>query len=116
LGVNCGRTCFPQGRTGRAPPLWKTGTSPITLPYMPQFTQHLPGTFSWPELATTDQKAAVAFYRALFGWDLNDVPMGPNETYSIFRLNGSDVGAAHTMRPEEREHGAPPHWNAYVTV
>ncbi len=83
---------------------------------MPQFTKHLPGTFSWPELATTDQKAAVAFYRALFGWDVNEQPMGPAETYSIFQLNGSDVGAAHTMRPEEREFGAPPHWNAYVTV
>jgi predicted enzyme related to lactoylglutathione lyase len=83
---------------------------------MPQFTQHLPGTFSWPELATTDQKAAVAFYRALFGWGVNEQPMGPTETYSIFQIAGVDVSAAYTMRPEERQHGAPPHWNAYVTV
>ena len=83
---------------------------------MPQFTQHLPGTFSWPELSTTDQKAAVAFYRALFEWGVNEQPMGPTETYSIFQIGGSDVGAAYTMRPEERQHGAPPHWNAYVTV
>jgi predicted enzyme related to lactoylglutathione lyase len=45
-----------------------------------EFTSHTPGTFSWPELSTTDQKGAVAFYRALFGWDLNDQPMGPGET------------------------------------
>jgi predicted enzyme related to lactoylglutathione lyase len=83
---------------------------------MPQFTKHLPGTFSWPELATTDQKAAVAFYRALFGWDVNETPMGPNETYSVFQLKDSPVAAAYTMRPEERQHGAPPHWNAYVSV
>ena len=83
---------------------------------MPQFTSHLPGTFSWPELATTDQKAAVDFYCKLFGWNVNDVPMGPTETYSMLQMNGHSVGAAYTMRPEERQHGAPPHWNAYVTV
>jgi predicted enzyme related to lactoylglutathione lyase len=83
---------------------------------MAHFTAHLPGTFSWPELATTDQKAAVAFYRALFGWDVNDQPIGPNDMYSMFQLKGSDVAAAYTMRPEERQQGAPPHWNAYVTV
>jgi predicted enzyme related to lactoylglutathione lyase len=83
---------------------------------MPQFTQHLPGTFCWPELATTDQNAAVAFYRALFGWGVNEQPMGPTETYSLLQLNGMDVGAAYTMRAEERAHGAPPHWNAYISV
>jgi predicted enzyme related to lactoylglutathione lyase len=83
---------------------------------MPQFTKHAPGTFSWPELSTTDQKAAVAFYRGLFGWGVDDQPMGPNDMYSIFHLNGSHVGAAYTMRPEEKQSGAPPHWNAYVTV
>jgi predicted enzyme related to lactoylglutathione lyase len=80
------------------------------------FTSHASGTFSWPELATTDQKAGVAFYRALFGWDLNDQPMGPTETYSMFQLRGQEVAAAYTMRPEERQSGAPPHWNSYVTV
>ena len=83
---------------------------------MADVSSHTPGTFSWPELATTDQKAGVAFYRALFGWDVNDQPIGPTETYSMFQLRGKEVGAAYTMRPEERQMGAPPHWNAYVTV
>jgi predicted enzyme related to lactoylglutathione lyase len=81
-----------------------------------EFTSHTPGTFSWPELATTDQKAAVAFYRALFGWDLNEQPIGPTEMYSMFQMRGKPVAAAYTMRPEEAQTGAPPHWNAYVTV
>jgi predicted enzyme related to lactoylglutathione lyase len=42
--------------------------------------------------------------------------MGPGETYSMFQMRGKPVGAAYTMRPEERQSGAPPHWNAYVTV
>lgn len=83
---------------------------------MAEFTAHAPGTFSWPELSTTDQKAAVAFYRALFGWAVSESPMGPTEVYSTLLMRGKPVGAAYTMRPEERQAGAPPHWNAYVTV
>lgn len=83
---------------------------------MPEFTQHLPGTFSWPELATTDQNSAVAFYRALFGWDVDDMPIGPGDRYSLFKLRGLEVAAGYTMRPDELKMGLPSHWNAYVTV
>jgi len=79
-------------------------------------TSHAPGTFSWPELATTDQKAGITFYRDLFGWKVNEQPMGPGETYTMFEMRGKPVAAAYTMRPEEKQTGAPPHWNNYVTV
>jgi predicted enzyme related to lactoylglutathione lyase len=82
---------------------------------MVEFSSHAPGTFCWPELSTTDQKGAVAFYRALLGWDVTDQPIGPTETYSMFTLRGLEVAAAYTMRPEERQHGGPAHWNAYVS-
>jgi len=68
------------------------------------------------ELATTDQNAAKAFYSALFGWTANDFPMGPGEFYTMFKLEDRDVGAGYTMRKEEREHGAPAHWNLYIAV
>jgi len=83
---------------------------------MAEFSSHAHGTFSWPELSTTDQKAGVAFYRQLFGWDLNEQPIGPTETYSMFQLRGKEVAAAYSMRPEERQSGIPPHWNSYVSV
>ncbi len=83
---------------------------------MTEFSSHQPGAFSWVELATTDRNAAVTFYRTLFGWDLDDRPMGHGETYSMFMLRGQEVAAARTMYPPEREAGAPPHWNLYVTV
>jgi len=83
---------------------------------MPDIDALPPGTFSWPELATTDRPAGVAFYRSLFGWDVNDMPVGPNDTYTMFQMRGREVGAAATLRPEERQHGVPPHWNSYVTV
>ena len=79
-------------------------------------TQHAPGTFCWPELASIDQPAAKAFYPKLFGWESADQAIGAGEVYTIFRLQGRDVGALYTMRKEERASGAPPHWNSYVSV
>ena len=83
---------------------------------MAEHTSHTPGTFSWPELATTDQKAAVAFYRALFGWDVDESPIGPTEVYSTLTMRGKPIGAACNQQPAELKMGVPPHWNAYVTV
>lgn len=81
---------------------------------MPVFSSLTPGTFCWPELATTDQKGAVTFYRALFGWDVDEQSMGPDETYSIFKLRGKSVGAAYTKSAQEQN--VPPHWSSYVSV
>lgn len=78
--------------------------------------KHVSGAFSWPELATTDQRAGVAFYRSLFGWDVKEAPIGPNEVYSMFTMRGREVAAAYTLRPDERQMGVPPHWNSYITV
>ena len=83
---------------------------------MTEFSTHAPGTFCWPELATTDQRGAAAFYRALFGWDVDEQPIGPTDTYTMFKMRALEVAAACTLRLEERQHGVPPHWNAYVTV
>jgi predicted enzyme related to lactoylglutathione lyase len=75
-----------------------------------------PGTFCWPELSTSDQKAATAFYSKILGWQVSDTPMGPGETYSIFKTRGRDAAAACTLRKEEKEMGVPPHWNSYISV
>lgn len=83
---------------------------------MAEFSSHTPGTFSWVELATTNQKAGVAFYRALFGWEVNEQAIGSDDIYSTFLMRGKEVAAAYSMRPEERQSSAPPHWNLYVTV
>jgi predicted enzyme related to lactoylglutathione lyase len=34
----------------------------------------------------------------------------------MFQMRGKPVAAAYTMRAEEKQTGAPPHWNNYVTV
>ena len=83
---------------------------------MAEFMSHAPGTFSWVELATTDPKAGVSFYRDLFGWNVVEHDMGPNGIYTIFTIRGQDVAAAAGQHPQERQMGVPPHWNLYVTV
>ena len=75
-----------------------------------------PGSFCWIELSTSDQPAAKKFYSSLFGWTPNDSPMGPDDFYTIFNLDGRDAAAALTLRKEEREQHVPPHWNLYIAV
>jgi predicted enzyme related to lactoylglutathione lyase len=83
---------------------------------MPHIEKHRRGSFCWIELATTDQNAAKKFYTSLFGWAVDDFPMGPGASYSIFRLQGCDAAAAYTIRPEQRSAGVPPHWMIYIAV
>ena len=83
---------------------------------MPHIDAHAPGSFCWFELATTDQAAAKQFYAQLFGWDIEDFPMGPTETYTLFKLHGRDAAAAYTMQAEQRQAGVPPFWMIYVAV
>ena len=68
------------------------------------------------ELATTDQTAAKKFYQDLFGWSVDDAPMGPGEFYSMFKLDGKDAAAAYTLRQDQKAHGVPPHWMIYIAT
>lgn len=83
---------------------------------MPHIEKHAPGTFCWIELGTTDQPAAKNFYTKLFGWGVSDMPMGPNDFYSMFTLEGRYAAAGYTLRPDQRAQGVPPHWIVYVAV
>jgi len=78
--------------------------------------KHLPGSFSWAELGTSDTKAAKGFYGGLFGWTPNDMPMGPDQVYTMFEIGGKPVGAMYSLDKNMREMGIPPHWMLYVTV
>jgi hypothetical protein len=83
---------------------------------MPNIESHAPGTFTWIELAAKDAKAATSFYSSLFGWTVNEMPMGPDGSYYIFQLNGRDAAAAYGMNAEMQSQGVPPHWGLYVAV
>jgi len=83
---------------------------------MAHIDKYTPGSFCWFELATSDQNAAKSFYGTLFGWTPDDMPMGPGEFYTMFKLEGRDAGAAYTLRPDMKAQGIPPHWDIYMSV
>jgi predicted enzyme related to lactoylglutathione lyase len=74
------------------------------------------GSFCWIELATTDQGAAKNFYSSLFGWAAEDAPMGPEFSYTLFRLGGKDAGGAYRLMKEQVDAHVPPHWMLYVRM
>jgi predicted enzyme related to lactoylglutathione lyase len=83
---------------------------------MPNIEKHAPGDFCWVELATTDQAAAQAFYAQIFGWSAKNLPIGPNDFYTIFELQGRAAAAGSTLRRDQLSRGVPSHWNLYVAV
>jgi predicted enzyme related to lactoylglutathione lyase len=78
--------------------------------------KHKPGSFDWVELVTTDQPAMKKFYTALFGWAVEDSPIGGDEFYSMFKLEGRNVGAGYSLPKDQREQGVPSHWGIYIAV
>lgn len=82
---------------------------------MTEVTSHAPGTFCWIELGTSDPIGAKAFYGNLLGWAFDDMPMGPGESYTTFRLKGRAVAAAYALDPKKMA-GVPPHWMLYVAT
>jgi predicted enzyme related to lactoylglutathione lyase len=83
---------------------------------MGERSQYTPGTFSWTDCTTTDQDGAKAFYSALFGWELEDNPVGDGVVYTMAKLDGRSVAAISPQPEQQRDAGAPPVWNSYITV
>jgi predicted enzyme related to lactoylglutathione lyase len=64
------------------------------------------------ELNTQDLPKAKKFYSQLFGWQLQDMPMGGGKTYTMIGV-GEGTGGGMMTAPDS---GIPPHWLAYVGV
>jgi predicted enzyme related to lactoylglutathione lyase len=70
----------------------------------------LPGKFVWFEHVSPDTAKARTFYEALFGWHVENMPLG-SQTYSMIQ-NGSDGIGGLLPAPA----GTPARWAAYVSV
>ena len=64
------------------------------------------------ELNTTDVGKAKDFYSKLFDWELEDMTMGPSDTYTLIKV-GDGTGGGLLKNPMP---GAPSFWLAYVLV
>ncbi len=71
------------------------------------------GAFSWHELMTTDPEAAKQFYSEVFGWGIQEYPMGEG-TYTVVKIGDEGVGGIMAIPPEAK--GTPPNWGTYITV
>jgi hypothetical protein len=73
------------------------------------------GDFSWHELATSDAKGALDFYKRLFGWeDAGAMDMGPElGTYYMYGRQGRPLGGVYKA-PAHMQ--MPPNWLPYVLV
>lgn len=74
------------------------------------------GEFAWTDLLAKDLAAQTAFYEGLFGWSHSDVPIGDDDVYRVFSLDGHTVSAAHQMPPDMDAMGIPSMWSVYIAV
>ena len=81
---------------------------------MAKIEKYAQGTPSYAELVTPDQAAAKAFYGPLFGWDLEDVPLGDDGYYVAVSKEGDSV--AGISGPMAGMEGHPAWWGVYLTV
>ena len=72
------------------------------------------GDFSWHELLTTDWRAALAFYKDLFGWEETEsMDMGAMGTYQMYGWKGRTLGG---MMNKPMQSPGPPAWLSYIKV
>jgi predicted enzyme related to lactoylglutathione lyase len=102
--MDIGRMAVLADPTGALINLWQPGTSHGFA------VRDEHGSFSWPELLTSDADTAAKFYGELFGWttEVMEAPEGP--PYTIFSRNGKQVAGMMAM-PE-----IPPNWMIYFEV
>jgi predicted enzyme related to lactoylglutathione lyase len=77
--------------------------------------RHNAGTFCWVELGSTDQDRARTFYADLFGWKVEDVPMGEQGAYTMFHKGGKYTAALYQVAPDQ-PNAAPDCWVVFVSV
>ncbi|UQA96780.1 VOC family protein [Streptomyces halobius] len=81
-----------------------------------------PNTLCWTELYTTDAAAAKDFYRSVFSWSYQDMPMGGDMVYSVVSAPSGgtegDTGQGGIMQlsKENLAAGSTSEWHPYFGV
>jgi uncharacterized protein len=71
---------------------------------------NVPGALTWNDLLSSDPETSAAFYRELFGWQIQEIPESDGQYWSIAN-DGNLNGGILAMPP-----GAHPAWNLYFGV
>jgi uncharacterized protein len=77
------------------------------------------GSLCWTECYSVDAERAKAFYRTVFGWQEQDVPLG-EVLYTVLTPAGGGTDDAHggimQLGPEHTARGTSSHWLPYFEV
>lgn len=105
--MDAGWLTFVQDPTGAALGVWQP------LAHHGAQLVSEPGALCWNELATRDTAAVGPFYEQLFGWSLEEQPMG-DMTYVTIKNGDRDNGGMIQMNAQWEE--IPPHWMIYFAT
>jgi len=73
--------------------------------------------FFWYELMTSDQDAAIDFYKKVVGWNADQIVETPDgQRYTILAAGDRGIGGVLQIGEEMRSNGARPGWLGYVHV
>src|ERR1022692_3486949 len=76
-----------------------------------------PNSLCWNEVLTRDAEAGKAFYPAVFGWEGRPPAFeGAPMTYTVWDLDGKNVGGMMQMTDEYFPAEIPPHWGVVFAV
>lgn len=103
-----GRMAVCHDPAGAAFDLWQPLAQPGTT-----VDSRATGAPSWFELLTTDVEGARTFYRQVFGWASETMPM-PGLDYTVFRRGNEPLAGMMAITPAIG--GIPPCWCTYFTV
>lgn len=83
---------------------------------MAEFTVYAPGAFCFIEAGSTDIGASHEFYKALFGWEVEERPTPNGDTYTRFMKRGKPIAGMYLVDAEQQAMGIVSHWMSYVSV
>jgi uncharacterized protein len=76
-----------------------------------------PNSLCWNEVLTRDADAEEAFYTTVFGWEGRPPAFeGAPETYTVWELDGKQVGGMMQMTDDYFPAELPPHWGVCFAV
>ena len=73
-------------------------------------------TFVWHELYAAEAQPAIDFYSKTLGWETEGMDMGEMGTYTMFKVNGTNVGGIMPTAGNPDMANVPPHWSIYISV
>lgn len=109
--MDIGRMAFFADPTGAVFGVWQPKT------FAGADLVNEPGSLCWNEVMTRDADADKAFYASVFGWhpgrpDFDGAP----DSYTVWQLDGKNVGGMMQMSDEFFPAEIPPHWGVCFAV